>query len=281
MSSPTIRVSLAQINSTADPAANLAVIRTRAEEARAAGARLVVFPEATMCAFGNPLKPVAEPLDGPWATAVRDMARELDIVIMVGMFTPGTDGRVRNTALVTGPGVEAAYDKIHLFDAFGFAESDTVEPGDRPVTFTLDGVTFGLAICYDIRFPALFTANAAAGADVNIVCASWGAGEGKADQWTLLARARALDSTSFVLAVDQADPAAAGGEVRSKAPLGVGHSLAVSPLGVPLAELGAEPGLLTVDLDLDQVAQVRSHLPVLANAKPVPAPGATTAAAGA
>ena len=273
MSNGTFRAALAQINSTASPTENLGIIRDRAREARDAGARLVIFPEAAMCAFGNPLGPVAEPLDGPWAEAVRATARELDLVIMVGMFTPGSDGRVRNTAFVTGPGVEAAYDKIHLFDAYGFAESDTVEPGADPVTFTVDGVTFGLAICYDIRFPALFTANAAAGAQVNIVCASWGAGEGKADQWTLLGRARALDSTSFVLAVGQADPAASGRPVKGRAPLGVGHSLAVSPLGVPLGELGAAPGLLVVDLDPDAVDQVRSTLPVLANTRQVRLPG--------
>ena len=110
------------------------------------------------------------------------------------MFTPGTaddGGKVRNTLLVTGRGIEASYDKIHLFDAFGFAESDTVDAGTEPVTFELDGVTFGLATCYDIRFPGLFTENADRGADVNIVCASWGSGPGKAEQWKLLARARA------------------------------------------------------------------------------------------
>ncbi len=103
---------------------------------------------------------------------------------------------MRNTLLVTGPGVETSYDKIHLFDAFGFAESDTVDAGTGPVTFELGGMSFGLATCYDIRFPALFTANADRGAEVNIVCASWGSGPGKVDQWQLLARARAVDSTT-------------------------------------------------------------------------------------
>ncbi len=115
----------------------------------------------------------------PWAGSVRGIARDLGITVVAGMFTPGQDGRVRNTLLVTGPGVETSYDKIHLFDAFGFAESDTVDAGTAPVTFEVDGTTFGLATCYDVRFPALFTANARAGAQVNIVCASWGAGEGK------------------------------------------------------------------------------------------------------
>ena len=214
-----MRAAIAQIITGRDLAANLALVETYARQAKAGGADLVVFPEATMRSFGNSLLDIAEPLDGPWASRVRALAAELGVVIVAGMFTPGTSGdgaKVRNTLLVTGRGLEASYDKIHLFDAFGFAESDTVDAGTDPVTFELDGVRFGLATCYDIRFPGLFTENADRGADVNIVCASWGSGPGKADQWKLLARARALDSTTMVLACGQGDPASKAS--RSRAP---------------------------------------------------------------
>ncbi|WP_281445551.1 nitrilase-related carbon-nitrogen hydrolase, partial [Paenarthrobacter nicotinovorans] len=187
-----------------------------------------------------------------------------------GMFTPGAAAesgapRVRNTLLATGPGVDASYDKIHLFDAFGFAESDTVEAGTEPVTFDAGGLTFGLATCYDIRFPALFTANAQRGAVVNIVSASWGAGPGKADQWQLLARARAVDTTTFVLACGQGDPATQGIEAKGAAPTGVGYSAVVSPFGQVLEALEGEPGLIFADLDASVVDDARQKLPVLAN----------------
>ncbi|MFJ5861141.1 carbon-nitrogen hydrolase family protein [Pseudarthrobacter sp. NPDC092439] len=262
-----MRIAIAQIISSADPAANLELIRDHTARAKEAGAELVVFPEATMRAFGNSLRGVAEPLDGPWATAVRDIAREHGLAVVAGMFTPGKDGRVRNTLLVTGPGVEASYDKVHLFDAFGFTESETVDAGETPVTFEYKGTVFGLATCYDVRFPGLFTANASAGAQVNILCASWGAGEGKADQWDLLVRARALDSTTFVIACGQADPASVGAGAAGTAPTGIGHSAVITPLGVPLVTLGAEPELAVVDLDPEEAAQVRRKLPVLANAR--------------
>ncbi len=244
---------------------------------------MVVFPEATMRAFGNSLLDIAEPLDGPWATRVRRIAAELGIVIVAGMFTPGDPGsagsgqpgagaagsddvrKVRNTLLVTGPGVEASYDKIHLFDAFGFAESDTVDAGTGPVTFELGGIRFGLATCYDVRFPALFTANADLGAEVNIVCASWGSGPGKVDQWRLLARARAVDTTTYVLACGQGDPATQGIEAKGSAPTGVGHSAVVSPLGEVIEELDGGTGLLFADLDPAVVKEARTKLPVLAN----------------
>ncbi len=262
-----MRLAVAQIISGADTSANLELIRDYATQAKAAGAALVVFPEAAMRAFGNPLAEIAEPLDGPWASSVRTMAKELDIAIVAGMFTPGEGGRVRNTLLVTGPDVDTSYDKIHLFDAFGFAESDSVDPGEAPVTFEIEGTTIGLATCYDVRFPALFTANANAGAQVNIVCASWGAGEGKAEQWDLLVRARALDSTTFVVACGQADPASVGIPAAGKAPTGVGHSAVVSPMGAAVKALGREPQLAIVDIDPTAVADVRAKLPVLANAR--------------
>lgn len=263
-----MRIALAQILSTADPRQNLDQVREYSERAAAAGADLVQFPEATMCAFGNALSPVAEPLDGPWAEGVRDISHDTGVAVVAGMFTPGDNGRVRNTYLaVTPDGNEVSYDKIHLFDAFGFAESDTVAPGDVLATLEVAGVRVGLAICYDIRFPKLFADLARAGAEVILVGASWGAGEGKADQWELLARARALDSTSYVAACDQADPASVGRPSAGTSPTGVGHSLMVGPTGTVIDSLGAEPGILVVDIDPTATKAVRRNIPVLSNAR--------------
>ena len=260
-----LRVALAQLVSGADPAENLAAVADLTARAATAGAELVVFPEATMRCFGLPLGPVAEPLDGPWADGVRAVAREHGVVVVAGMFTPAPDGRVTNTLLATGPGVEAAYDKIHLYDAFGFAESATVAPGTTLVLIDVAGVRVGLATCYDVRFPELFTGLADAGAQVVCLPASWGAGPGKVEQWQVLTRARALDATCFVVAAGQADPATVGAQSRSGAPTGVGHSAVVAPDGRVLAELDGAPDLLVVDLDLDFVERTRAVLPVLAN----------------
>jgi predicted amidohydrolase len=125
----------------------------------------------------------------------------------------------------------------------------------------------GLATCYDVRFPALFTANARAGAQINVVCASWGAGEGKAEQWDLLVRARAVDSTTYVVACGQGDPASIGRPSAGSAPTGIGRSAVISPLGSPLFSLGREPELAIVDIDPTAVADIRAKLPVLANAR--------------
>ncbi|MCD2189947.1 carbon-nitrogen hydrolase family protein [Actinomycetospora soli] len=259
-----MRVALAQILATDDPKANLELVRDHTALAAQQGATVVVFPEATMCRFGVSLKPVAEPLDGPWATEVRAIADQHGVLVVAGMFTPTDDGRVTNTLLAVGRGVDTSYDKIHLYDAFGFAESRTVAPGEEPVVVEVDGETLGLAVCYDVRFPELFRALADRGASTVLLPASWGAGEGKIEQWELLVRARAVDSTTFVVACDQADPLARGLD-PGKAPRGVGHSLVASPTGTVVESLGDDPGLLVVDVDTASVARVREVLPVLAN----------------
>jgi predicted amidohydrolase len=265
-----MRIALAQILSGADPAANLQLVREYSGRAAEAGARLVIFPEATMCRFGVPLAPIAEPVTGPWAQGVRQIARDTEMTVIAGMFTPADDGRVTNTLIAVGPGApdqpDAHYDKIHLYDAFGFAESRTVAPGRKPVVVSVDGVGVGLSTCYDIRFPELYTELARRGAQLIAVSASWGSGPGKLEQWTLLARARALDSTSYIAAAGQADPGAALSSRESPgAPTGVGGSLVASPFGDVVTAAGAAPQLLVADIDLDEVSIARDKIAVLRN----------------
>jgi predicted amidohydrolase len=257
-----MRIALAQIQSGTDPSANLELVAECTRRAADAGASLVLFPEATMCRFGVSLASVAEPLDGPWASGVRAIAEESGIVVVAGMFCPSDDGRVTNTLVVTGRGIDEHYHKIHLYDAFGFTESRTVAPGFDPVVITVDGIGVGLTTCYDIRFPELFVELAQRGAQLITVHASWGSGPSKLEQWTLLARARALDATSVVAAVDQAYP---GDEVAAVGPTGVGGSLVCSPTGEVLAVAGADKQLLVVDVDIDPVAKARDTIAVLRN----------------
>jgi deaminated glutathione amidase len=261
----TLRVAVAQILSGSDPRENLELVATQTAEAAESGVQLVVFPEATMRRFGLPLAEIAEPVDGPWAKQLREIAEQHQLVVAAGMFSPSADGRVNNTLRAVGPGVDAHYHKIHLFDAFGFRESETVAPGAEPVVITVGGVNVGLTLCYDVRFPGLYTRLAELGAQVICVAASWGAGAGKVEQWQLLTRARALDCTSYLVAAAQADPAAAGVPLDGGAPTGVGYSAVISPRGEVLRSLGAEPGMLVVDLDLDLVEQTRAAIPVLVN----------------
>jgi Predicted amidohydrolase len=266
-----MRVALAQIRSDSEPSANLELITDHID--RAAGrADLIVFPEATMSSFAGAAHLAAQPLDGPWAAQVRQLAAEADLTVVAGMFTPGT-GRARNTLLVTGA-AETHYDKLHLFDAFGQAESDDIEPGAALASFSLGTHQVGLATCYDVRFPALFTSLARGGAELIVLPASWASGPGKLHQWRTLVTARAMDSTSFVVAVDQAadvSTSSASGEATRHGPAtGIGHSMVVGPTGEVLLELGDGPELAFIELDLAEVPATRLRLPVLAHTRPLP-----------
>lgn len=266
-----LRVAAAQIRSTEDPATNLATVVAAIERSGEAGAGLVVFPEAAMASVTIRPSLVAEPLDGPFASTIRRAARAAGLVAVVGMFTPSPDGRTSNTLLVTGvsgsgAAVDASYDKIHLFDAFGSRESDTVAPGSAIVTVDLDDVRVGLATCYDVRFAAHFTELGLRGAQVVALPASWADGPGKTEQWDLLTRARAMDAQAWLVACGQAWQPAQGA-----APLGIGRSVVVDPLGGVRARLDAAEGLLVTDLDLTAVQRIREQVPVLAAVRAEPA----------
>ncbi|TDD60788.1 carbon-nitrogen hydrolase family protein [Kribbella antibiotica] len=253
-----LRVAAAQLTTGSDPASNLAAATDAVRRAANAGAEIVALPEATLACFGTDLAGIAEPLDGPFATGLRKVAADLGIVVIAGLFEPSGEGRVHNTLLATGPGVETSYRKIHLYDAFGSRESDTVAPGNELVTFEYRDVTVGLATCYDLRFADQFTALGRLGAELIVVPASWGAGPGKEEQWDLLTRARAADAQAWLLACDQAYTTPQGTD-----PLGIGRSSLTTPLGHTAARLDHTPGILHGSVESEVVSGVRSRVPIL------------------
>lgn len=253
-----LRLALVQLSSGSDPVENLAVVSEKIAEAAERGAQLVVFPEATMACYGSNLSELAEPLDGPFASGVRAAAVASEVIAVVGIFTPAPIDRVRNTLLITGPHVEASYDKIHLFDAFGARESDTVVAGDSLVTIDALGTRIGFATCYDLRFADQFIELGRRDARLVVVPASWGAGPGKDEQWNVLTRARAMDAQAYLAACDQAWTPPRGSD-----PLGIGLSRVTDPYGHLVAELDSRPGLLIVDIDLARVADARKRVPIL------------------
>lgn len=282
-----MRIAVIQMSSEPDVAKNLSFIRTHIAEAARLGADLVVFPEAAMFPFdAGRLDVIAQPITGPFATSITDAATAHNITVIVGMFTPADTvyrhpsgelstepmagageanrfRRVCNTLLITGPYGTDYYDKIHTFDAFGYRESDTVKPGARRVVYDLDGISLGLATCYDIRFPGHFFALAKAGASVMVVPTSWTDGPGKLSQWHTLTSARALDTTSYLIAAGQARPGSPDRYGTNDGPTGIGHSMVVGPDGTRLAETGYIAQLLLVDIDPNRVDKVRRGLPVL------------------
>lgn len=266
--SATLRLAGAQWTATDDPADNLRRIEELTADAAGRGARLVVHPEAAMASFAGRLDTVAEPLDGRFADGVRGVAARHGVTVVVGMFTPAdeitADGgkrraRVHNTLLVTGPGTtETTYRKIHLYDAFGTTESDTVAPGDEVRTVEVEGWQVGLSTCYDVRFPDLFTDLGRRGCELVVLPASWGDGPGKATQWDLLTCARAHDAQAWLLAVGQAWT-----RDSVDGPYGIGRSALADPTGEVRARLGGGDDVLVADIDRATVERTRAAVPIL------------------
>ena len=266
-----MKIALLQIATGSDKMENLAAIEPLVRDAAAQGATLIVLPEAASQAFGQGrLDTQAEELDGPFATGLKKLSDELRVTIVAGMFRPAdtntVDGkelnRVYNTALITGGGVHKGYDKIHTYDAFNYKESDTVRAGDELVTFVHDGVTVGVATCFDIRFPEQFQQLAQRGAKVVVVPTSWADGPGKVEQWRILTAARALDAGVFIAAADQARPDFETKAGEPSGPTGAGHSVVVDPLGTRLAEAGYGPETLVVEIDPSDADEARKQLPL-------------------
>ena len=268
-----MKIALLQTAAGSDKMENLAAIEPLVRDVAAQGATLIVLPEAASQAFGQGrLDTQAEELDGPFATGLKKLSDELRVTIVAGMFRPAdtntVDGkelnRVYNTALITGGGGHKGYDKIHTYDAFNYKESDTVRAGDELVTFVHDGVTVGVATCFDIRFPEQFQALAQRGAKVVVVPTSWADGPGKVEQWRILTAARALDAGVFIAAADQARPDFETKAGEPSGPTGAGHSVVVDPLGTRLAEAGYGPETLVVEIDPSDADEARKQLPLAA-----------------
>lgn len=255
--SPTIPIAVGQFAPTADGEANLTIIGELVAEASTRGARLLVLPEYAsyfIDPFDESLAENAQSVDGPFVQGLIALAATHRIHIVAGLLERGDAGRVRNAVVaVDGTGLLATYRKLHLYDAFGQRESDWVEPGviAAPETFTLDGLTFGLMTCYDLRFPEVGRLLADAGADVVLVPAEWVRGPLKEHHWRTLIHARAIENTVFVAASDHPPP------------LGVGLSMIVDPQGVELAAVGTGTGVAVAHLARDAVERVRRVNPAL------------------
>ncbi|QDZ14314.1 carbon-nitrogen hydrolase family protein [Humibacter ginsenosidimutans] len=257
--STSLAVAVAQFAPGADTQQNLATILELATTAVQRGARLVVFPEYSSY-FVDPVDARflehAEPLDGPFTSALSQLADALEITIVAGMAerTDAAD-RFSNTLVAVGPGagILATYRKQHLYDAFGARESDAVLAGELvpPQLFDVDDVTVGLQTCYDLRFPELTRTIVDEGADLVVVPSEWVRGPLKEYHWRTLITARAIENTVFVAASDHVGP------------IGVGSSIVVDPMGVVLADAGERPGVALAWLSLDRVHEVRRINPTL------------------
>jgi deaminated glutathione amidase len=256
------RIAIAQLQSTPDKSSNLQQALALLEEAQERQVELIAFPEFLM-AFSPATQSAAElcaqaeSVEGPFITTLAKAAGrcKMHVVAPIYEVCPVTERVYDSAVWIDNAGrVVTTYRKLHLYDAFGFRESDKFYAGrDVPPPISALGASFGLMICYDLRFPEMARMLALQGANVLIAPSGWVQGDLKVEHWQTMIKARALENGCFVLAPNQV------GNVFT------GYSMAVDPLGRTLAQMELQPGLALIDIDLSLVDEVRAKLPLLAN----------------
>ena len=247
----------------------LGMVESYAAAAQEAGVDLLVFPENLMAprqldAAGH--MRLAEPLDGPFCTAVRACAKRHGLWMVFTMMEENpADARPFNTAVAcddTGA-VRGTYRKCHLYDAHTVKESDRMSAGDAlgtPIVAPFG--TFGMAICYDLRFPEVARSLALGGCDLIVFPSAWHDGPHKARHWQTLLAARAIENECFVAGVCHA-----GSRY-------VGLSTIYGPLGQTLAQGSAATdreeaeALVVARIDPAQIAAAREAMPVFEHRRP-------------
>jgi len=256
------KAAVVQIQSSTEKTENLRAALDLIKEARSRGAELIAFPEFLM-AFSpasqsaEELSQIAETTEGEFVSALRDAAKAIGIAVLATIYEPApVANRVYDSAVwIDALGnIASVYRKLHLYDAFGFKESDKFYPGTvvaPPVP--LGQCQFGVMICYDLRFPEMARMLALEGANVLAAPSGWVQGDLKVEHWQTMIKARALENGCYVVAPDQT------GNIY------IGHSMIVDPLGRTVVDLGTNEGLEVVELDLDLVRETREKLPLLQN----------------
>jgi len=263
-----LRIAAVQMTSSSEVAANLDAAAVLVAEAAVDGALLVVLPEnfAFMGATEQDRLSVAEPEGaGPIQDFLSETARANEIWLVGGTvpLREADNSRAAAACLLVAPNglVAARYDKIHLFDvaipdaAEQYRESSSTAPGSEVITAATPLGRIGFAVCYDIRFPALFHRLGQAAIDLLAVPAAFTVPTGAA-HWHCLLRARCIESLCFGIAAAQWGHHSGGRETY-------GHSLILGPWGQILAECPAGAGVCAAEVDMMSLVNLRARFPAL------------------
>ncbi len=261
-----MKIAAVQMVSTPSVERNLATVSRLIAQAAAEGAQLVALPEY-FCLMGqvdtDKLAVAEAPGHGPMQSMLSEAAKTHGVWLIGGTVPLKTEAadRVFNATCVYAPdgSLVARYDKVHLFRFNNgreeYDEGRVLEAGSQPVAFNAGAARVGLSICYDLRFPELYRALMTPPCDLIAVPAAFTHTTGQA-HWELLLRARAIENQCYVIA-----PAQGGRHENGRRTWG--HSMVVDPWGEVVAVLPEGEGVVTAELDVARIAQVRAQLPAL------------------
>jgi len=225
---------------------------------RAKGADLIILPEIWNIGFMSfdLYKPEAENKEGPTLLRLRDAAKEVGAYLHTGSFVEEDEGKYYNSSYLISPEGEILdnYRKIHLF-GYNSQETQLLAPGKRVVVVETPLCKFGMATCYDLRFPELFRRMADLGAEVFLVCSAWP--YPRLEHWIMANRVRAMENQCFLVSANSV-----GANRNSNF---VGHSMMVNPWSTILTSGGDDEVILRAEIDLAEVKDARRRFPALAD----------------
>lgn len=271
-----MRIALHQMTSCVDPMRNASDMEDAIAKAAESGAVMYFAPEMALLVDRDRARARKHIVTESHSVALQSLisaAARHRIWVHIGSMPILDEGaeKLANRSIIISPdgAISARYDKMHLFDvdlASGetWRESSAYIGGEQPVVVPTPLGLMGLAICYDMRFPDLFSAYAKSGVDIITLPSAFTVPTGEA-HWHTLLRARAIESAAFVIAAAQCGVHEDGRQTY-------GHSLVVDPWGTILLDMGSLPGLAYVDLDLDTIKRVRTQIPVHVNRRNIPSP---------
>lgn len=251
-----MQLALVQIEAGPDTDANVEKATEYIRDAAVEGADLVLLPEIWNVGYFafDDYAAGAEPINGPTATRMADLAAELGVHLHAGSIIETDGNNLYNTSLLFGPDGDrlASYRKMHLF-GYESEESQLLTPGTEIVTVETDLGTLGMTTCYDLRFPELYRALCDAGAELFLITSAWP--QARLDHWRLLNQTRAVEEQVFLAAANLTGQ-------NEGVELG-GNSLVVGPWGTPRVNAESDEGVLLTDIDLSAVETVRNEFPAL------------------
>lgn len=261
---PVFHAAVCQLKVGASKEENLTCARDFIRRVAGKGARLVVLPEMFVCPYEAELFPLyAESCPGGPAVKMLSLAARDEGVYIIGGSIPEREGdRLYNSSFVFDPEgrMLARHRKVYLFDVdlpggLSFRESATLSAGESATVVPTPLGTLGVAVCFDIRFPALFNEMMQRGAEVIVVPAAFNMITGPA-HWELLLRGRAVDNQVYMIGAAPARDVSAGY-------VAFGHSMIINPWGEVLARAGPAEEIIDAEIDLEYLRRVRQQLPVV------------------
>ena len=222
---------------------------------------VLVLPEVWTCGWScSHFRETAQDFDGSIIGFLKNIAQKYCINIIGGSFISIQNNKYFNTCPVIDKNGKliTIYNKNHLYSYYGCDEDKYVEKGENPVMVELDGINYGLTVCYDIRFPEIYRAYRNSGADILVNCAAWGST--KPIPWEMMTKSRAIENQCYMIALTQC------GKI-SENEYNLGHSRIIDYKGEELNAIYENEGIITSELNLENMYNFRNKCTILKDIK--------------